>query len=278
MREILTGDFAPNRWLVWPPSSLRVIDWNISRGEKLPGITEFLASENADILILQEADLNARRTHRLNIAEEIARKLQMNYVFGREFEELVQGSKESPAYHGQATLSKWPILNPRLIRFSRQSNFWRPRWFLPRVEPFQERLGGRIALVTEINIAGRKLLTYNLHLESRSNDDLRLSQVQEVLYDVARQDRQCPMVIAGDFNLDASKAGIASALSNAGFQDAIAAPRTPTAPGHHLFESGSKIDFAFVRGPIRAASGRVHNQVTASDHYPISFMLTASRV
>ena len=277
MREILTGDFAPNRWLVWPPSSLRMVDWNINRGEKLPGIIEFLAGANADILILQEADLNARRTHRLNVAEEIARKLQMNYVFGREFEELVQGSKRSPAYHGQATLSKWPISNPRLIRFSRQSNFWQPRWFLPRVEPFQERLGGRIALVTEINIAGSRLLTYNLHLESRSNDDLRLSQVQEVLSDVARQDHQCPIVIAGDFNLDASKAGVASALSNAGFQDAVVAPRTPTTPGHYLFESGSKIDFAFVRGPIRVASGRIHNYVTASDHYPISFTLTASR-
>ena len=277
MREILTGVFAPNRRLVWPPSSLRVIDWNINRGEKLPGITEFLASEDADILILQEADLNARRTRRLNVAEEIARKLQMNYVFGREFEELVQGSKGSPAYHGQATLSKWPILNPRLIRFSRQSHFWQPHWFLPRIEPFQERLGGRIALVTEINIAGSKLLTYNLHLESRSNDDLRLSQVQEVLSDVARQDHLCPIVIAGDFNLDASKGGAASALAVAGFRDAVVAPRAPTTPAHHLFESGRKIDFAFVRGPIRAASGRVHNHVSASDHYPISFTLTASR-
>jgi hypothetical protein len=82
--------------------------------------------------------------HRLNIAEEIARKLEMNYVLGREFEELVQGSNGSPAYHGQATLSKWPISNPRLIRFSRQSHFWQPHWFLPNIEPFEERLGGRM--------------------------------------------------------------------------------------------------------------------------------------
>jgi endonuclease/exonuclease/phosphatase family metal-dependent hydrolase len=33
---------------------------------------------NADILILQEVDLNARHTHRLNIAEMIASKLEMN--------------------------------------------------------------------------------------------------------------------------------------------------------------------------------------------------------
>src|SRR5206468_9279471 len=167
----------------WPPSSIRIVDWNIDRGLRLPAIIDFLEDMNADILILQEADLNARRTHRLNIAEEIARKLQMNYVFGREFQELVQGSEASPAYHGQATLSRWPISNPRLIRFSRQSHFWQPRWFLPRIEPFQERLGGRIALVAHINVAGSKVVTYNLHLESRGNDALRISQLAEVLSD-----------------------------------------------------------------------------------------------
>jgi endonuclease/exonuclease/phosphatase family metal-dependent hydrolase len=47
--------------------------------------TDFLDGVNADTLILQEVDLNARRTHRLNIAETIARKLEMNYVFGSLF-------------------------------------------------------------------------------------------------------------------------------------------------------------------------------------------------
>jgi len=276
MQEIVTGNFAPFRWVIWPPGSLRIVDWNIDRGLQLQAVIDFLASTNADILILQEVDLNARRTHRLNIAEEIARKLQMDYVFGREFEELVQGSKASPAYHGQAILAKWPISNPRLIRFSRQSHFWQPRWYLPRIEPFQERLGGRIALVADINVAGSKLVIYDLHLESRANDELRFSQAQEVLSDAARQDPRCPLVIAGDFNLDASK-GAASAFATAGFQEAIAEPHTPTTPSHRLFEPGRRIDWAFVRGPIRASSGRVHNQVKASDHYPISFTLTGSR-
>jgi endonuclease/exonuclease/phosphatase family metal-dependent hydrolase len=274
MREIVTGNFAPTKWALWPPRSLRIVDWNVNRGQQLQGIIEFLANTNADILILQEADFNARRTHRLNIAEEIARKLQMNYVFGREFQELVQGSEASPAYHGQATLSRWPISNPRLIRFSRQSHFWQPRWFLPRIEPFQERLGGRIALVAEIDVNGAKLLTYNLHLESRGSDELRLSQVEEVLSDAARQDPESPVIVAGDFNLDAAKDVVASAFARAGFQDALESSRTLTTPSRGLFEPGRRIDWAFVRGPIRAGLGQVHNQVRASDHYPISFMLT----
>jgi len=275
MQEILTGKFAPLPLMLWPPKSLRIVDWNIDRGQQLQGITDFLASANADILILQEVDVNARRTHRLNIAEEIARKLGMNYVFGREFQELVQGSKDSPAYHGQATLSKWPILNPRLIRFSKQSHFWQPHWFLPKIEPFQERLGGRIALVAEINVAGRKLVTYNLHLESRGTDALRISQLGEVLSDATCYDAECPVIVAGDLNTDASKAAVALQLARAGYQDAVASSRsTPTTPAHGFLEGRHRIDWAFARGPLRASSGHVHGSVNASDHYPISFMLT----
>jgi endonuclease/exonuclease/phosphatase family metal-dependent hydrolase len=273
MQEILTGKFAPLPLTLWPPKSLRIVDWNIERGQQLQGITDFLASANADILILQEVDVNARRTHRLNIAEEIARKLCMNYVFGREFEELAQGSKNSPAYHGQATLSKWPILNPRLIRFSKQSHFWQPHWFLPKIEPFQERLGGRIALVAEINVAGQKLVTYNLHLESRGTDALRISQLEEVLADATRCDADRPVIVAGDLNTDASRKAVAFAVAKARFQDAVTAPHTPTAPARGLFEEGRQIDWAFVRGPVRTSSGQVHRRVKASDHYPISFML-----
>jgi endonuclease/exonuclease/phosphatase family metal-dependent hydrolase len=275
MPDIVTGNFAPHRSIVSAPKSLRIVDWNIERGQQLQGVTDFLVGVNADILILQEVDLNARRTHRLNIAETIARKLEMNYVFGREFQELVQGSKNSPAYHGQATLSKWPISKPRLIRFSRQSRFWQPHWFLPNIEPFQERLGGRIALVAEIVVAGRKFATYNLHLESRGSNALRISQLGEVLSDATGYDAECPVIVAGDLNTDASKGAVALQLARAGFQDAVASPRIPTTPAHGLFEGRRRIDWAFIRGPLRASSGQVHGHVKASDHYPVSLILTA---
>ena len=117
-----------------------MVDWNIDRGLQLDGVIAFLASTKADLILLQEVDLNARRTRQLNVAREIAQKLRMNYIFGRGFQELTQGSEASPAFHGQATLSPWPLSNPRILRFRRQSNFWRPRWFLPDFEPFQEDL------------------------------------------------------------------------------------------------------------------------------------------
>src|SRR5271166_2283340 len=219
-QAIETGSFAPWGLTLWPPSSIRVVDWNIDRGLQLSGIIEFLAAAKADLIILQEVDLNARRTQRLNVAKEIAQKLQMNYVFGCEFQELTQGSRTSPAYHGQATFSPWPLSNPRILRFQRQSNFWRPRWFLPETSPFQERIGGRMALVTDVSMGGRTLVTYNLHLESRGDASLRCSQLQECLTDARQYESVVPIVLAGDLNLDVSRTTAGSDMSRAQFRNA----------------------------------------------------------
>ena len=273
MQEIETGNFAIPSWLLSPPDSIRVLNWNINRGLQLQRVVEFLSSTKADLVLLQESDLNARRTHRLNIAKEIARKLQMNYVFGREFQELTQGSRTSPAYHGQATLSRWPLLNSRIIRFQKQSNFWRPHWFLPEIEPFQERIGGRLALVCDANIAGKTIVTYNLHLESRGDDALRGSQLDETLNDARRYGGNTPIVLAGDFNLDVSAGSAATAISRAQFLDAFANQHRPTTP-HSFLEPGRVIDWIFTRGPVRLSRPEVHRSVSASDHYPLSMTLS----
>jgi endonuclease/exonuclease/phosphatase family metal-dependent hydrolase len=273
MNDVLAGSFAPWRLELWPPQTIRVVNWNIDRGLRLQEVADFLESQQADLLTLQEVDLNAKRTQCRNIAEELARRLGMNYVFGREFEELTQGSRRSPAWHGQATLSRWRLRNPRVIRFRRQSGFWRPRWFLPRTEPFQERLGGRIALVVDADLAGRAVSVYNLHLESRGNDELRLSQLDEALNDAMRNSRQAPVLVAGDLNCDLSEDSAAELVRQAGFRSVFGQSRIYTRPPRGLFGSPRSIDWALVSGPFGAIPAKVHASVKASDHYPISFTL-----
>ena len=278
MCEILTGGFAPIQWQFWPANTIRVINWNIDRGLRLSEITDFLASQRADLLTLQEVDLNTRRTHRRNIADELARSLRMNYVFGCEFEELTQGTRSSPAYHGQATLSRWRLRRPRIIRFQRQSGFWRPRWFLPRTEPFQERLGGRIALVTEVEVASTIFAVYNLHLESRGNDGLRLAQLKEVLDDAARTAPRGPALLAGDLNFDISEGPMAALVQESGFRDVFPQRRLRIRPPHHLFGVARTIDWALLSGPLEASGAQLHASVNASDHYPISFTVRPGSV
>jgi endonuclease/exonuclease/phosphatase family metal-dependent hydrolase len=270
--EIETGNFASPRWLLCPPSSVKVVCWNINRGLQLPRIIEFLGRSKADILLLQEVDLNARRTHRLHIAREIAQKLQLNYIFGREFQELTQGTRQSPAYHGQATLSRWPLSNARIIRFQQQSNFWQPHWFLPEIAPFQERLGGRLALVADASVGGKTVVTYNLHLESRGDDRLRRAQLEETLKDAQRYKADTAVVLAGDFNMVVSAGDVSNAIRSAGFQDTFTNQYAPTTP-NSVFSEGRMIDWIFARGSLRSDTPQVHHSVSGSDHYPLSAKL-----
>src|SRR5215469_1036870 len=117
MEEIQTGSFVLETDRGHQPNGLRVVSWNINRGLQLNAVIDFLAGSSADLILLQEADIHARRTRCGNIPCDIAQALKMNYVFGREFEELAQGNTGSPAYHGQATLSRSPISRPRILRF-----------------------------------------------------------------------------------------------------------------------------------------------------------------
>src|ERR1700738_1572657 len=83
--------------------TVRMISWNIDHGRRLDTLTGELKKEPGDILLLQEGDWNANRSGRIDVAEELARRLDLNVVYGIEFEELSQ-ERETPAYIGQATL------------------------------------------------------------------------------------------------------------------------------------------------------------------------------
>ena len=71
LEQIETGGFAAPTWVIVPPDSVRVLSWNIDRGVHLQHVTEFLARVRADIVLPQEADQNARRTHHINIARRL---------------------------------------------------------------------------------------------------------------------------------------------------------------------------------------------------------------
>jgi endonuclease/exonuclease/phosphatase family metal-dependent hydrolase len=55
-------------------------------------------------------------------------------------------------------------------------------------------------LITELVNGGRPLVVYNLHLESKLYEHLRLLELNEVLADVERCPPDIPVIIAGDFN------------------------------------------------------------------------------
>lgn len=263
LSEIRRGDYARSRTA---PQVLKLLDWNIDRGKRFEKIAAGLLAERPDVALLQEVDLHARRSQFKDVAQELARRMALNFVFAPEFQELGQSSGQEPAYQGQAILTSLRIRSSRMLRFATQSNFWRPRPYLPKWALLQRRAGGRIALIVELDLHGRPLVVYNLHLESRSAGQIQFEQLQEVLKDTERYSKDTAIVIGGDMNTKYphSVTQVTKLMREAGYQSAFGELRRRT---HVIYGS---LDWIFVRGPVRLQAAQIHKEIHGSDHFAVS--------
>ena len=270
MDEVETGSFLREPFLCEWPETIRLVSWNVNRGYQLMRIIEYLAGSSADLILLQETDINARRTGHRNIPREIAQALQMNYVFGLEFEELGQGNPGFPAFHGQTTLSRFPMSHSSVFRFGRQSAFWYPRWYIPRLRTFQRRHGARMALVSEITFQGRKLVLFNAHLESRGSDELRRDQLSEMLGEARSHSGMARVVVAGDFNFDISRGPAATLIAGMQLDCPFARLQGRNTTRNRLYARGAAIDWILTDKALSASGPEIDSSISASDHYPLT--------
>lgn len=248
-------------------STLRIVTWNIDHGSNLSEITADLRKREPDLLLLQEVDWNAARSGLKDVAFELAASLDDNASYGIEFEELSQ-EKNGAAYIGQATLTRLPLTQSRVLRFQRQSTFWQPHAWLPNVPLMQRRLGNRIALVTEHQFAGKLLVVYNPHLESRSMGRIQMEQLDEILADLKQHyPPDTNAIIAGDINSKYYPSTFLRKMEQAGFHSALGSRIERT---HKIAMS---LDWIFVRGPFTLEDGTVDKSAQGSDHYPVSVKL-----
>ena len=250
----VTGE--PDRIAARAAETLTLVSWNIAYGRRCERHADVLASLDPDVCLLQEVDLGCRRSGFRNVAQWLAERLRMNWLFGGEFQEIGQGRAEAAALTGQAILSRYPITLPRVIPFAHQA---RLRW---RASPIQPRRGARMAM--RAHTAG--LRVYNAHIESGKNDAFRKKQLADVgaHADTATPDQ--PVVVAGDFNCGPSgHVSMLETLHRRGFVDALdghPSRRRTTIRNQHA------LDWVMVRG-LRVLSGGVATSHTGSDHYPV---------
>lgn len=246
--------------------SLRVVTWNIDHGANLDRITAALKKESADICLFQEVDWGDKRSGNADIAQALARALQLNAAFGIEFEELGQERNGGEhAYTGQATLTRLPVKRTRILRFAAQTNFWKPRGWIPSAIPLtQRRLGNRIALVSDMELNGQRLVVYNTHLESRSFGHLQMSQIDEMLADLkANYPPETAAILGGDLNTKYFPSTYVHKLERQGFRSVTGNRITRT---HRI---AMALDWIFARGNFRFENAGVRKDVGGSDHFPI---------
>ena len=237
--------------------TLTLVSWNIAYGRKCEEHARVLASLEPDVCLLQEVDVECRRSGFRNVARWLADTLHMNWLFAGEFQEIGQGRPGAAALTGQAILSRYPISAPAVIPFSHQA---RVRW---RASPWQPRRGGRMALRAQT--AG--LRVYNAHIESGKNDAFRRKQLAQLAADdEAIATSREPVVMAGDFNCGPFGHGrVLETVHDRGFVDALdgdpGSRRTSVRRAHAL-------DWILVR-QLSVSSAGVGLRHCGSDHFPV---------
>lgn len=249
--------------------SIRLASWNIDHGSHLDTIAAELRQNPAGLYLLQEVDWNDARSDEQDVAGELAERLHLNFSYAIEFEELSQ-ERGHPAFIGQATLTSLPLRKSRVLRFQRQSGFWKPRSWLPSKLPLmQRRIGSRVALVTELEFAGRPLVVYNAHLESRSMGLIQAAQLDEILDDAKQYPANTAILVGGDLNTKYLPSIFLHKLEQNGFHSATGERIERT---HTI---AMALDWIFARRPLKLSDGKVRRDLKGSDHYPVYAQLAA---
>ena len=171
-----------------------VLVFNMERGVHLEELGDFLEScphlSPYDVILANELDDGCSRSGQRDTTGELARRLGMNYVFGLEFIELADSNAEK-GYHGNAIFSRWPIKKAKIVRLPEQYN-----WYFDR----QKSIGGRMAILAELDINGKSLGVGTIHLENRTHGEGRRVQLEAILKEAETFLQGMPVVLGGDLN------------------------------------------------------------------------------
>lgn len=176
------------------PAALGTLVFNMERGVFLAELGDFLETCPAvrpfDVILANELDDGCVRSGGKNTALELAERLEMNLVFALEFIELVNGA-DPKGFHGNAIFSRWPIRRAKTVRLPEQYN-----WYFDR----QRRIGGRLAILAELDVAGTPVGVGTIHLENRTHGPGRRAQLETVLAEAERMFPDMPVILGGDLN------------------------------------------------------------------------------
>jgi len=182
---------------------VQVLSWNAERCKHVKPSADFLEQNRTDIYLLSEMDWGMARSGQVHTARELAEQLGCGYVFGVEFLELDLGDEDERkkhagetnrvGYHGGAILCRQTIVGSRLVRLETSGD-----WFDGQLG--ERRIGGRIALMVSVPVAGVDVTFVSTHLESESDPQTRGDQMRAIFEAVESFSPEAPAVIGGDLN------------------------------------------------------------------------------
>lgn len=250
--------------------------------DNLDRIIAMLREQRADLVLLQEVDLNSKRSWYLNQLDYIMDRLGWEYAAPVvDWDLYFPLRKERKITKATVVLSRFPILSNEFVLTEAKPNFENRLlniFYYPLLwKSCMQRVG--------VDLGGRVLDVYNVHLCVWSRS-ARMAQVQ-FLADWIKTNRNRDFIIGGDFNFQAyirgtpvpeadmdkppffnvlwdRFEGISEILSEKG-NSADELHRNFTFP-----EREHRYDFIFYSQELSLDDSKVVKGINSSDHLPVS--------
>ncbi len=232
-------------------NELVVMCYNIHHGRggdgviNLSRIADVILESKADLVALQEVDVETGRSGGVDQVQELARLTGMHGAFAL-------ARPYDGGLYGQAVLSRWPIEEMQVSQ-------------LPGPTPTDERIAGMASIAGGSPFPDLLFVTTHLH---HADAALRLEQAKHLVEILAG--RELPdAILAGDFNAVPGSQTMQMILEQ--WEDT-------TSPGALTFPATNpdrKIDWILLPGGHhwRVVSSEVIPEAVASDHRPVVIKL-----
>lgn len=200
LNSIVTANYSENDGGSDPV--IRALAWNLERGIKLDGIISAFESHSQlsarDAMLLTELDYGMARSGNRFVANEIARRLRLNYAFAPVYIALQKGSgvetdipgENTTSIHGLGLFSRWPLKNISAVPLPNGKD---------KMTGKEKRLGFLRALVAEIAHPAGDFRAVTVHLDAHCSRRHRTRQMGIIL-DYLETLPPMPTLIGGDWN------------------------------------------------------------------------------
>lgn len=197
------------------PQTLKVMSWNIKYGalrapfwfdcwgdqvylnpdqvqSNLDQLAQFIQEANPDLLMVQEIEINSRRSAYIDMINVLLEKTDLNYAayFETWDSQYIPSEGVGRMNLGNAIFSKYPITSAQRIKQDERTDLD------PLTHIFYiKRSIGR----AEIELPDQsKIATFVIHTEAYDEDGTKAKQIEQI-YDVLSNE-DLPFILGGDFN------------------------------------------------------------------------------
>ncbi len=238
---------------------MKLISLNLWQGRLYKNYPDFIQKHNADILCLQEVYDADRRIPLGDMFISLSKVKKAssleNVIFAPTLSFIIQNTKVS---FGNAVLSRYPLSNQRTVFTNGE--------YIEVGNPEDYVSNTRNAQIANTNLNGQviNLVNYHGYWEiDPEGSDRSLESITKLINEV--RDRKPPLIMSGDFNLNANSKAINYLKNELNLRDLTEEAGSPSTMSNQIVPYTASCDHIFVSRDIKVNSFTVADDLV-SDH------------